>query len=177
MATVDEIHTRWLALPASPTRCGSVVGITRRLGAERHEALQRAEVSAQLGLEGDRWLQGPRQRSRQVSLVSVRTLAALTPISPAWIRCGDNLLVDYSLLEEGLPTGAELLIGGLHLRVSETPHLGCNRFAHRFGEAARTWVNAAAYRHLRLRGIYCEVLQGGLVQTGMPVRRLGALGP
>ncbi len=168
----SDSNARWRELPECPALHGRVVSLVVRLGDERHRELESAIIDAERGLEGDRWWSGSRRLERQISLVSRRTLETLTSERSRWSDSGDNLVVDFDLSESNVPVGSQLEVGGAILGVSATSHLGCARFARRFGEEARDWVNAPANRHLRLRGVYCRVVKGGVVTLGDVVRRL-----
>jgi MOSC domain-containing protein YiiM len=58
------------------------------------------------------------------------------------------------------------------IEITEPPHLGCVKFAHRFGNDALRFINAAANRPLRLRGANARVVVAGTVTAGDDVRRL-----
>lgn len=170
--TPNEYQVRWDQLPEAPSPIGALGSIVARLGSEQHQELASATLDVELGLLGDRWQAGARRRERQISLISRRTLEALTSDEVRWTEPGDNLIVAFDLSEGSLSVGSELRVGGVVLRVSPAVHLGCARFARRFGDAAREWVNSPANRHLRLRGIYCEVMTGGTICSGDVVQRV-----
>lgn len=176
MSTPDEYQSRWVALAASSVQRGELLAIVVRLGGGRHQMVEHANLDQQLGLEGDRWRLGARRRERQISVLSQRALATLSSAPARWADAGDNLIVDFDLSEANLPVGSQLRIGEVVLRVSATPHLGCTRFAARFGEEARSWVNDPVNRHLRLRGVYCEVIGGGIARCGDVVLRCDGTG-
>jgi len=58
--------------------------------------------------------------------------------------------------------------------VSEAPHLGCAKFAARFGKDAWRFVNSRAGRGLRLRGLNARIITSGTVRPGDTVRKLPA---
>ena len=57
-------------------------------------------------------------------------------------------------------------MGAAVIEVTEPPHLGCEKFAARFGEEAWRFVNSRLGRELRLRGMNTRVVQAGLVRPG-----------
>jgi MOSC domain-containing protein YiiM len=58
------------------------------------------------------------------------------------------------------------------LEVSEDPHLGCGKFARRFGVDALKLANSDLGRAMRLRGLNARVIEPGEIVTGDAVRRL-----
>jgi MOSC domain-containing protein YiiM len=58
------------------------------------------------------------------------------------------------------------------LEVTDLPHLGCGKFAARYGEEARELVNSPEGVALNLRGINARVVEGGTVRRGDVVRKL-----
>lgn len=159
-----EYQRHWESLEPRVGAAGVLEAIVVRLGGEQHATTHSGTLDVQFGLLGDRWYRGPRRRDRQVSVISRRTLETLTSDPAHWTEAGDNLIVTLDLSERTLTSGSSIRIGEAVLRVTDTPHLACARFAQRFGEGARAWVNEAATRPLRLRGIYCEVLRGGVIR-------------
>ena len=73
---------------------------------------------------------------------------------------GDNLFTDHDLSEMALPVGAKIQVGEVQLMVSAEPHVPCDRFKKRFGNAAFLY----AAKHPRIRGIYLTVLRGGVIR-------------
>jgi hypothetical protein len=156
----------WAARSRAPRQRGRVVAITVRVGGGVHEKKQAVDVSVELGVDGDRWSDGVRRRSSQVSLMNVGVARIASPDADCVPESGDNFLVDFDLAEDHLPSGAVLRVGESLLRVTDKPHLGCKKFARRFGVEAMKWVNLPEYRRERLRGVYCEVLAAGTVCVG-----------
>jgi MOSC domain-containing protein YiiM len=84
---------------------------------------------------------------------------------------GDQIYVDLDLSAGDLPAGSLLAVGQAVLQVSGAPHLGCAKFAGRFGAEAMRFVNSRLGRQLRLRGMNAQVVQPGLVRPGDVVTR------
>jgi MOSC domain-containing protein YiiM len=119
------------------------------------------------GVEGDRWSEAASPKVVcQVTLMSVGVASLVAGASTPLHAAGDNFLVDLDLSETALPAGAKLRLGNAVLEVSAQPHLGCRKFAERFGEDALRWVNDPANRALRLRGVNCRVVGDGEVAVG-----------
>ena len=55
MKSFEELEEAWRAASRPPAGRGVVREICRRLPGGVHESLERAELSVQLGLVGDRW--------------------------------------------------------------------------------------------------------------------------
>jgi len=56
--------------------------------------------------------------------------------------------------------------------VSDEPHLGCAKFAARFGKDAWRFVNSRVGRELRLRGMNARIVVSGTVRHGDAIRKL-----
>lgn len=152
--------------------------LVRRPSVDEREVLGQAELDVQWGLVGDSWStrregrrgDGP-ARERQVTVMNVRAASAVAGDDlQAMALAGDQLFVDLDLSVENLPAGSMLSVGAAILEVSEEPHLGCGKFARRFGSDALAFVNSAEGRALRLRGLNARVMKGAAVRTGDPVR-------
>ena len=57
--------------------------------------------------------------------------------------------------------------------ITEPAHLGCDKFAARFGADALRWVNSPEGRARRLRGVNARVVKSGDVRLGDAVRKVG----
>ena len=145
---------------------GRVVALVVRRGGGKHEQPDGVELSVERGLVGDRWYEGARRKSHQVSMASVAALEQVAGGRAEMSEAGDNLIVDMDLSFAALPAGTLLEVGTARLRVTDAPHLGCKKFATRFGDAALAWVNAPEGVALRRRGVYCEVVRSGRVHVG-----------
>ena len=58
------------------------------------------------------------------------------------------------------------------IEVTAQPHLGCAKFAARFGNDAWRFVNSRVGRDLRLRGLNARVVASGTVRPGDVIRKL-----
>jgi MOSC domain-containing protein YiiM len=63
-------------------------------------------------------------------------------------------------------------LAGRVIEISEKPHLGCKKFASRFGRDALRFVNSAEGRSFRLRGVNTRVIVPGTVRTGDAIRKM-----
>ncbi|HTV00953.1 MAG TPA: MOSC domain-containing protein [Luteitalea sp.] len=189
MATLDTPVHRTLAqlraalddIRQSPRNVGRLDLIVRRPQVGEREVLEEGWLTEAEGLAGDSWCQRSSSRSAdgsphpdmQLTLMSTRAIAAITPDEDRWPLAGDQMFVDLDLTEEHLPPGTRLHIGDAIVVVTTQPHTGCGKFVERFGVDAMKWVNSAEGRHLHLRGIYVRVVQEGRIRRGdhITVRR------
>jgi MOSC domain-containing protein YiiM len=128
----------------------------------------RVEVSAELGVHGDRWSSSPARDypDTQISLMNSRLLDLVSGGRDRWAMVGDNMIVDMDLSEATLPPGQKLAVGSAILEITDEPHTGCKKFSGRFGAEALRFVNTGPGKELRLRGIYARVAQPGLISVG-----------
>jgi MOSC domain-containing protein YiiM len=175
MRSFEQLEEAWRSLPPAPRGLGRVRLIVLRRGNEVHEVTDRAELSPQDGVRGDRWALSvlPREEC-QVTLMSARVAELIADGARPLHLAGDNFLVDLDLGEEALPVGSRLRLGGAVVEVTATPHLGCQKFAARFGQEALRWVNWKPHRGRRLRGVNCRVVEAGTAAVGDAVALLGA---
>jgi MOSC domain-containing protein YiiM len=166
-------------IQASPRDLGTLRALVRRPDRDRREILSEVELSTVEGVVGDNWLtrgssrtpDGSANPDSQVTLMSVRVLAAIEPDESRWHLGGDQLLVDFDLSLEHLPIGTHFLVGDTELVVSADPHTGCAKFSARFGSDALRWVNGPEGREGRYRGVNARVVRGGIVRVGDEIRR------
>jgi hypothetical protein len=156
---------------AAPADEGRVELIVRRPAKGEREILHEARLEADGGLVGDRWAlrdvdRTPVYLAAELTVMSVRALAAIEPDRSRWPLAGDQLYVDMDLGVENLPAGTRLAIGTAVIEVSETPHTGCVQFSARFGSDALRWVNAPDGRAARLRGLNARIVRSGVVSVG-----------
>jgi MOSC domain-containing protein YiiM len=163
--TVEDFEAQWSSTEPPPRGSGTVRLICVRIDAGVHQTPDRAEVTVEEGLVGDRWAAGGRDLDAQITLMNVRVARLVgEPLGCPLHLPGDNFQVDLDLSEEALPVGTRLRLGEALLEVSPAPHTGCKKFRERFGLEALTWVNGN--RDRRLRGMNCRVLEAGAVAVG-----------
>ncbi len=179
MRAFEVLQELWEAGPVPLRVRGRVCLLVRRLGDEIHEQPPSVALSPIDGMEGDRWMHGgsngaPADPEAQLTLMNVRAAELVADGEHPLHMPGDNVLVDLDLAEEALPVGTRLRIGGAIVEISAKPHLGCKKFAARFGPGALRWVNVESNRPRRLRGVNCRIVEGGAVAVGDPVEVLPA---
>jgi len=171
MALAYDVLERGLwALPAPPRDAGTVALVVVRPETEQRETPERARLTLEGGVEGDRWgKREGRKLKNQITLMRVdvaRLFADGQPLS----LFGDNLLVELDLSTGNLPAGTRLWIGTALCEVTPEPHTGCGKFAARFGADARALTLAPEYVEDHLRGIHVFVVEPGEVGPGDGVR-------
>lgn len=179
-ATAEELAAGLDSVRACPQVYGTVERVVCRPAVDEREEIEEGVLSPDLGLVGDSWSARPGSMpgresphpGRQITVMNAR-LADLVARSPdRWGLAGDQLYVDLDLSEANLPPGTRLAVGAAVIEVSAEPHLGCSKFASRFGREALRFVNSAEGRSLRLRGLNARVVTSGAVRVGDPVRKL-----
>ena len=170
------------AVGEAPAAAGVLLAVVRRPEPERREMLEAGELDTGVGLVGDCWAtrgssrtaDGSANPDAQLTLMGARAIELLSGSLEHrdWAPAGDQLFVDLDLSVANLPTGARLGIGAAVLEVSAEPHLGCGKFARRYGVDALKAVNSEAGRAVRLRGLNARVLSGGPIAVGEPISRI-----
>ena len=164
---------RWYEqLPASPLDVGEVVRCVVRPANNERRTQEEVHVIPGRGLDGDHWggssHDGPRN---EVSLINIHVALSVAKGDAARTSLtGDNFHVDLDLTEHNLPVGSTLELGQALLRVSDKPHRPCLKFVKRFGPRAAKRVARANRVGRRGRGVLCEVVRGGAVRVGDPIR-------
>jgi hypothetical protein len=161
---------------AAPADGGIVELIVRRPASGERELLDEAHLDVDGGLVGDRWAlrdvdRTPVYLAAQLTVMSVRALAAIEPDRTRWPVAGDQLYADMDLGVDNLPAGTRLAVGSAVIEVSETPHTGCAKFSERFGSDALRWINAPDGRAARLRGLNARIVRPGMVRVGDRIRK------
>jgi MOSC domain-containing protein YiiM len=169
----------------SPSNNGTVALIVRRPAVDAREVLSEATLDARQGLVGDTWqvraststTDGSPHPDRQLTVMNDRAALLVADEPDRRQLAGDQLYVDLDLSTANVPAGTRLAVGSAVIEVSEQPHLGCVKFAARFGEDAWRFVNSRVGRELRLRGLNARVVVSGTVRPGDTIRKLPAATP
>jgi hypothetical protein len=123
-------------------------------------------------MEGDKWArQSTRKPGEEIAVMQWGVAQIIAQGQPVELA-GDQLYLDLDLSASNLPVGARVRVGAAELEVSPVAHMGCSKFAGRFGKAALAWTLERALRPLRLRGLYLIVRSGGRVKLGDAVQVL-----
>ena len=158
---------------SAPKEVGTLELIVARPAVDERVELALAELEVDRGLMADRWNRGSRSNPKsQLTVMNVRATRLVAGDRSRWALAGDQLYVDFDLSSENIPPGTRLAIGSAVIEVSDQPHLGCEKFAARFGPIARAFANSPDGTAVNFRGINTQVVQGGTVRVGDEVRRL-----
>jgi MOSC domain-containing protein YiiM len=166
----------------APKDTGVLELIVRRPGEEEREVVAAARVDPAEGLVGDNWPtransrheDGSPRPETQLTLMSSRAAALLAGARERWPLAGDQLFVDLDLSYANLPPGTALHVGSAVLEITGEPHLGCGKFARRFGVDALKFVHSEPGRELNVRGIYARIVTGGTIRAGDAIRKAAA---
>jgi hypothetical protein len=164
----------------SPLDHGTVEMIVRRPAVDEREVLAVGTLDADVGLAGDTWPvrgssrtpDGSAHPGMQLTVINSRAALLVAQDPDRRMLAGDQLYVDLDLSPANLPAGTRLGVGSAVIEVSEEPHLGCAKFAARFGEEALRFVNSRTGRGLRLRGLNARILTSGTVRPGDRISKL-----
>ena len=178
--SASELEQGLASVIASPRDQGRLEAIVIRPAPNERRALLAASLTPEGGVDGDRWVEDPHLRladgspdpRNQVSLMNARILRQVAVEEEAVCLAGDNLIVDLDLSEENLPTGSRVGIGNAVLELTDVPHTGCAKFARRYGDEAREFVNSPRGKKLHLRGRYARVTSSGTITVGDAIRKL-----
>ena len=169
----DELEAGLPEILASPRDSGVVRMIVRRPDVNRREVLETGELDLAEGLVGDSWSsRGSPHPEMQLNLMNSRVIALVARSEDRWALAGDQFFVDLDLGKENLPAGTRLALGSAVIEVTSVAHLGCGKFAARFGVEATRFVNSRRGKKLCLRGINAKVVKPGHVVSGNRIRKL-----
>jgi MOSC domain-containing protein YiiM len=108
----------------------------------------------------------------QLTIMNSRAISLIAQEKDRWQLAGDQLFIDMDLSPENMPDGTQLAIGSAVVAITDLPHLGCKKFASRFGKDAVRFVNSPAGRQLRLRGVNAKVVKPGAIAAGDIVKKI-----
>jgi MOSC domain-containing protein YiiM len=168
----DEIEQAFRALAPAPKGEGRVALIVARRRDGVRETPERARLTVDGGVPGDRWARHQRHKPEAQLAVIRRDVAELLAHGQPISTAGDNLYVDLDLSAANLPAGTRLRVGEALVEMTTEPHDGCLKFKGRFGADALRFVSQKTLRDQNLRGVYWRVVEDGNVAVGDPIRVL-----
>ncbi len=187
MARVEHLSTAELVaglsdVRDSPSDGGTVELIVRRPAVDEREVLAEAALDVDAGLAGDTWpvrgskrtADGSPHPGMQLTVMNSRAALLVARDPGRRMLAGDQLYADLDLSPANLPPGTRLALGSAVIEVTDQPHLGCPKFAARFGTDAWRFVNSRVGRELRLRGMNARVVVSGTVRPGDAIRKCPA---
>jgi hypothetical protein len=168
----EALEAALLALPAAARDEGRVDLLVARGPAGERQLHDAALLTAAGGMPADRWF-GNGRFGVDYQLATTRTdVARLIANGQPLELHGDNLFLSLDVSTENLPVGTLLQLGAARLRVTPVPHNGCKKWVQRFGLNPMQLNLDPRFRSLRLRGLYLQVVEDGLVRVGDSVRVL-----
>ncbi len=181
-----ELDDGLASVRLSPSDDGHLALIVCRPGIDQRKLLAEAILDTDEGVVGDSWKRrGTRDRpaklDAQVTIMNARVAALvagegdrrqLPRDGDRRQLAGDQLYIDLDISQSNLPPGTLLSIGSAVIEVSARPHLGCKKFAARFGEDALDFVNSPLGRELRLRGANTRIVKPGSICVGDRVSKI-----
>ena len=166
----------------SPPDGGTVELIVCRPAVNERVVLDEGTLVADAGLAGDSWrargskrtADGAAHPDMQLTVMNARAALLVAQDPDRRKLAGDQLYVDLDIGVANLPPGTRLALGSAVIEVTGQPHLGCVKFAARFGKDALRFVNSRTGRALRLRGLNARIVASGTVRPGDVIRKLPA---
>ena len=179
-ATREELDQALPHVMAAPRNDGPVEMLCYRPQSGQRVFTERLRLTRNGGIEGDYemsrpWLKlpdGSPDPRIQVSILPSRVLNRVWRNREPTTHPGDQVVADFNLSLENLPTGTLIRAGTAMLRVSDVWNDGCIKWKMRCGRPAYDWVRAAEHAVLRLRGIFCSIAEDGEVAVGDRIVRL-----
>lgn len=173
--TLEELVGGLEHVRDAPRDVGTLELIVARPVVDERTELASAELDVDRGLVADRWSRGstPNPKS-QLTVMNARAAQLVAGDRARWPLAGDQLYADFDLSPENLPPGTRIAIGSAVIEVSDQPHLGCEKFAARFGQTARVFANSSDGTAVSFRGINTRVVQSGIVRVGDAVRKISS---
>ncbi len=165
----------------SPADNGTLDAIIVRPDKGERLDVNSVRISLAGGLEGDHWAKGCWMSTEagephpdvQICMMNSRFINLIAGSRDNWPPAGDNFFVDLDLGPDNLQPGQKLAVGSAIVEITDTPHLGCDKFIERYGRDACVFVNTGEGKRLRLRGIYARVVQDGTVSVGDRLVKVG----
>ncbi|MFT4716440.1 MAG: hypothetical protein ACI861_001972 [Paracoccaceae bacterium] len=150
----------------------------------RHDYGQRdfvnqIELTPESGILGERWGKAPWLKLEdgtpdpriQVSILGRRVLDLVWPNQANTPHPGDTFIADMDFSEANMPVGTELCVGNVLLRVSSKFNDACVKWRTRYGDDAKDWIVRPDNIKHRLRGVLCEIVQGGTIKLNDQLRK------
>lgn len=162
----------------SPKEAGVVEAVFIRPERNERKSLQEVQLSPENGVEGDRWVNlcwvklkdGSSDPRAQVSLFNSRLMRLIAPDKKFWSLAGDNFIVEFDLCL--LRPGQRLSLGEAVIEISDQPHTGCHKFAIRYGQEVKDYLDSSEGVRHNLRGVYATILQAGKVKVGDSLKKI-----
>lgn len=123
------------------------------------------------GVQGDRWAEhawmrlpdGRPDPRIQVCIMGERVMDLVWKDRENTAYPGDTIIADMNFAEADLPAGSLLKIGTCVVEVSDVFNDACTKWKARYGAPSRSWLKRDEYVKLRLRGVFCRIVQAGTI--------------
>lgn len=181
--TSEELTTRVGQLPPAPKDNGSVSALVIRPETDVREVVDSIHVVPGQGIIGDNYVargndktpDGKAHPEAQICVMNAKVLDVIADGDrDRWPLAGDQILVDFDLSTDNVPSGSRFSIGTAVLEVANKPHRGCPKFADRYGMDARRFANSDPVQ--RYRGINVMVVTEGDISVGDTITQLAETG-
>jgi hypothetical protein len=179
-ATEEELDSAMPHVMAAPRDNGPISMLLYRRKYNDRVFTDHLRLTRTEGVEGDfemkmPWLElpdGTADPRIQVSILPQRVLDLCWRSRKTTKHPGDQIIADMNMSLDNLPTGSLIRVGSAVLRVSDIWNSGCVKWKARYGRPAYYWVRAKEHESLRLRGIFCSIVEDGDVSVGDKIVRL-----
>ena len=179
-ATREDCDAALAHILDAPKDDVAIENLCFRTGLSERSFPDRIQVSAERGIEGERWLQNPWLKLTdgspdpriQVSILPLRVMDLCWRDRENTVHPGDTMVADLDMTEANMPTGTRLQIGGAVVEVSDMFNTACVKWKARYGTESLAWINHRPNRHLRLRGVLCRVITDGEICANDRIRKL-----
>ncbi len=164
----------------SPQDHARVDMIVCRPGIGERRILQSGYLDEIVGLVGDNWSVRRKTEAqedlphpgKQLTIMNTRVIELIAGKKERWPLAGDQFYLDLNLGPDNLPPGTHLSLGSATIVIADMPHLGCEKFARRFGSDALTFVCSELGRSQNFRGVNATVVKRGTVRVNDIVTKL-----
>ena len=178
--TTDELEDELEYILSAPKDQGVLELIVRRPKVDKREVLEEGIIDLNEGLVGDNWKTRGSSRTpdrsahpdMQLNIMNARVISVIARDKSRWPLAGDQLYIDIDMSEKNLPPGTQLSIGSAIIEITSIPHLGCKKFAERFGVESMKFINSPRGKELHLRGLNARVIQTGKIRVGDIAKKL-----
>ncbi len=176
----DDCEAALQNILAAPKDDAPIHSLCLRPGYAERSFPDRIQVSAERGIEGERWLRDPWLKHAdgspdpriQVSILPQRVMDLCWLDRENSVHPGDTMVADLDMTEANMPTGTRLKIGNAIIEVSDKFNTACAKWKARYGGDSLAWINHRPYRPLRLRGVLCRVVVDGEICATDRIRKL-----
>ncbi len=141
--------------------------------------VDKLQLTRKFGIPGERWNYAPWLKHEdgsadpriQISILGTRTLDLVWRDRKNTLHPGDSFMADMDFSQTNMPVGTLLNIGSATVRVTDKFNDACVKWKVRYGTDAKDWIVRPENIKHRLRGVLCEVVKDGWVETGDLIKK------